>query len=194
MPPTITSTVLRYIVWTRGKRLLGHQFPLGIDTLHRPLNFQFPKDTRKHQLQMSRRMYKLQGRGRGVRFTDYGRPSFIQHQNVNHVVIMLGSTGLKWGPWKFMYWLMRIAICGGRNLTVLKTRGFIFFKFRSWGQRDKHKRHRRHRTAKRNCILTTRRRTFQVRTKLQQAVWPTKCKIPCPLPNMYESVPHVPPT
>jgi hypothetical protein len=40
---------------------------------------------------------------------------------------MLGSTGLKWGPWKIRYWLMRIAICGDRNLTILKTRGLNFF-------------------------------------------------------------------
>ena len=62
-----------------------------------------------------------------VRFTDYARPSFLQHQNVNHAAIMLGSTGLKWGQWKFRYWLMRIAICGDRNLTILKTRGLNFF-------------------------------------------------------------------
>jgi hypothetical protein len=30
LPPTITSTVLRCILWTGGKRLLGHQFPPGI--------------------------------------------------------------------------------------------------------------------------------------------------------------------
>jgi len=138
LPPTITSTVLRCIVCTWGKRLLGHQFPLGIlcivpwtfDSRRTPVSTNY----RKHGSKVTGKLHKFYWGE--VRFTD---SSFLQHQNVNQDAIMLGSTGLRWRPWKFHVVVNANCNMWGRNLTVSKRSGLIFFfKFRSGGQHDKH--------------------------------------------------------
>ena len=106
---------------------------------------------------------------------------------------MLGSIVLKWRPRKFYVLVKTNCNMLGPNLTVLKRSGLIFFNSdRESSTTNIHSNQKlsavsvlplRHWRAKRNCILTTRRRIFQVRTKLQQAVWPTKRKLPCPLPK-----------